>query len=97
MQTTPLPPLTWDTPSFRRLFEHYWEDVEDEDAPRLETPQNQYEGPYASFYRDNGYLHGPEPNPNHLIEEDVHPIFGPSHWNTRYPGITEWYKFAVTV
>ena len=95
MQATPLPTLSWNTPEFLQLFEDYWEiDYWESKAhqvpPVLSTPQHQYAGPYAKFYRNNSYLEIPEPQPSHLLDDLVHPIFDRSNWITGYGSFDEW-------
>lgn len=86
MQTTPLPPLSWETPEFRDLFRAYWRKHLNDELPYIEPRDKPYTGPYAEIYHQAGYTDNHSVLPQSgLLDNEVHPIFHRSNWITAYP------------
>jgi hypothetical protein len=95
IQTTPLEPLSWQTPELLSLKKDYWNNDYSEELPRLPDPHRQYNGSYADFYRKNGYIGKASQDPSKLIDDATHPIFQKSNWITGYNSFDQWYdEFA---
>jgi hypothetical protein len=83
MKTTPLPPLTWDTPAFRNLFTSYW-DIHRSTFYEFSDATHEYNGPYRDFYNQGGYTNATVPTEEEMLDNDIHPIFAKSNWITDF-------------
>jgi hypothetical protein len=72
---TPLPPLTWTVPQLRDLFELYWKIHKDGLPQFFPGAEEPYNDANADFYRTNGYLPGPIPHQDEMLDNEIHPIF----------------------
>jgi hypothetical protein len=90
METTPVPPLTWDTPALRALFRNYW-DTYRGNGYRFSDETDDYSGPYCDSYKQNGYLHAKVPEQEEMLDNDIHPIFAKSIWVVDHERFDEYY------
>jgi hypothetical protein len=81
---TPLPPLTWAVPQLRDLFELYWKVHKDGLPQFFPSAEEPYNGANTDFYRTNGYLPGPIPHQDKMLDNEIHPIFEKRNWITPF-------------
>jgi hypothetical protein len=82
---TPLPPLTWAVPQLRDLFEVYWKFHKDGLPHFFPGADEPYDGgAYADFYRTNGFLPGPVPHQDEMLDNETHPIVEKRNWITPF-------------
>ncbi|CAE7199893.1 hypothetical protein PTNB73_06174 [Pyrenophora teres f. teres] len=89
IETTPLGPLTWETPELRELYKIYWQVYRPQICRDKVDPYRQ--SAYDDFYEQNGYLVDSMPSEHEMLNNDIHPIFDKSNWVVEFDEFDEWY------
>jgi hypothetical protein len=81
---TPVLLLTWNTPEVHDFYQMYWEKHIDDIDPTETTHYSQYPELYHPRLHpllvNLGYLTVDLPMSEDLLDNDIHPLFGPEHW-----------------